>query len=132
MTNFSNPDGVAAPIGQYSHVARVDIGDVALLFISGQVAVDRQGNLVGAGDAEAQADQIHENLKAIMEAHGGSLSDIVKTTVFVTDLAYRPLAAASRKRYFGDAAPTSTLAVITSLATPDYLVEIEAVGVVRA
>jgi 2-iminobutanoate/2-iminopropanoate deaminase len=132
MTTFSNPAGVAAPIGQYSHVARIDLGDKALLFIAGQVALDPGGNLTGRGDAAAQADQIHQNLKVIMEANGGTLSDIVKTTVFVTDITSRASLAEVRKRYFGDAAPTSTLVEVSSLATDDYLVEIEAVAVVAS
>lgn len=131
MTTFSNPAGVAAPLGQYSHVARIDLGDKALLFIAGQVSMGPAGNIVGLGDAAAQGEQIHQNLRAIMEANGGSLSDIVKTTVFVTDIASRASLAEVRKRHFGEAAPTSTLVEVKGLATADYLVEIEAVAVVK-
>ena len=89
-TTFSNPEGVATPVGPYSHVARIDLGSVALLFISGQVGTDADGNLVGKGDAGAQAEQIHQNLRAILEANGGTLRDIVKLTAFVTDIATAP------------------------------------------
>ncbi|HUG16748.1 MAG TPA: RidA family protein [Thermomicrobiales bacterium] len=130
MTTFSNPEGVAAPIGQYSHVARIDLGDVALLFISGQVALGPDGMLVGTGDAATQAARIFENLKTIMEANGGALADIVKLTTFVTNMDDRASLSEVRRRYFGDAAPASTLVEITRLASDDMLVEIEAVGVV--
>ena len=131
MTTFSNPAGVAAPVGQYSHVARVDLGDKALLFIAGQVALDPDGNLVGKDDAGAQTEQILKNILTILAANGGTAQDIVKTTVFVTDIGFRAATAEARRRVLGDAAPPSTLVGVTALATPDFLVEIEAVAVVK-
>ena len=130
-TTFSNPEGVAAPVGLYSHVARTDLGNVALLFISGQVGIDPSGNLVGKGDAAAQAEQIYANLRAILEANGGTLRDIVKLTTFVTDIADRARMADLRKRTFPENPPASTLVEVSKLASDDWLVEVEAVAVVR-
>lgn len=130
-TVFSNPEGVATPAGPYSHVARIDLGSVALLFISGQVGIGPDGNLVGKGDALAQAEQIHENLRAILTANGGTLRDIVKLTAFVTDIADRAKLVDLRKRDFPDNPPASTLVEVSKLASDDWLVEIEAVAVVR-
>ncbi len=122
-----NPPGVHTPQANYSHVTRV--GNT--LYISGQLALDPDGNLVGAGDAAAQAEQCYRNVKAIVEHFGGTLDDIVKITQYITDLAYRPLVAGPRDRYLGTPGPASTLVVVKGLAAPDYLVEIEALAIVE-
>lgn len=102
------------------------------VFISGQVSLDASGAVVGKGDIEAQVDQVFNNLKAVVIAAGGSMDDIVKTTVFVTDLAFRPAVAAARKKHFRPGRyPASTFLVVSSLATPDFLVEIEAVAMIE-
>jgi enamine deaminase RidA (YjgF/YER057c/UK114 family) len=117
--------GVAPPAGHYSH------GIVASarrwLFVAGQVPVDADGNLVGEGDAEAQADQALANLALVIAAGGGDLSGVVKTTVYLTDLADRAAVARARNRFFPDPPPANTLLVVSSLAQPEFRVEIEAV-----
>jgi 2-iminobutanoate/2-iminopropanoate deaminase len=120
-----NPPGVHTPQANYSHATRV--GNT--LYISGQLALDPDGSLVGAGNAEAQAEQCYRNIKAIVEHFGGTMDDIVKITQYITDLAYRPLVARPRDRYLGAPGPSSTLVVIKGLAIPECLVEIEAVAV---
>ena len=122
-----NPPGVHTPQANYSHVTRV--GNT--LYISGQLALDPQGSLVGAGDAEAQAEQCYRNIKAIVEHFGGTMDDIVKITQYITDLTYRPLVARPRDQYLGAPGPSSTLVVIKGLAIPECLVEIEAVAVLE-
>ena len=123
----SNPPGVHTPQANYSHVTRV--GDT--LYISGQLGLDPDGKQVGPGDAEAQAEQCYRNIKTIVEHFGGSMDDVVKITQYITDLAYRPLVARPRDRYLGTPGPSSTLVVITGLAAPEYLVEIEAIVVLE-
>ena len=120
-----NPPGVHAPAANYSHVTRA--GNT--LYISGQVAADLEGNLVGRGDAEAQAAQCFKNLEAIVRHFGGALDNIVKTTTYITNWGFRPLVAAARDRIFSAPYPANTLVVISALASPDYLVEIEAIAV---
>ena len=120
-----NPPGVHAPQANYSHVTRVG----STLYISGQLGLDADGNLVGAGDAEAQAEQCYRNIKAIVEHFGGSMEDVVKITQYITDLDYRPLVARPRDRYLGTPGPASTLVVIKGLAMPECLVEIEAIAI---
>ena len=117
--------GVHEPAANYSHVARV--GNT--LYISGQVAADLEGNLVGRGDAEAQAAQCFRNLEAIVKHFGGTLDNIVKTTTYITNWGFRPLVAAARDHIFSAPYPSNTLVVISALASPDYLVEIEAIAV---
>ena len=122
-----NPASMAAPTG-YSYAVKKAGTPV---YISGQVAQDGAGNLVGKGDAGAQAEQVMQNLKTVCEAAGGTLDDIVRITVYVTDLAYRPAVGAARLKYFSEGNyPGSTFVVVSSLATPDFLVEIEAIAVV--
>jgi reactive intermediate/imine deaminase len=112
----------------YSHAVRA--GNT--LYIAGQVAVDPEGNLVGAGDIEAQVAQVWQNLKAIVGYAGGTVEDIVKITVFTTDIAHRPAIAAARDAVFPNGSyPASTFLVVQSLARPELLVEIEAIAVIE-
>ena len=123
--NAMNPPGVHPPAANYSHVARS--GNT--LYIAGQVAADVEGNLVGRGDAEAQAEQCFKNLEAIVSHFGGSLDNVVKTTTFITNWGHRAPVAAARDRILHSPYPANTLVVISALASPDYLVEIEAIAV---
>jgi enamine deaminase RidA (YjgF/YER057c/UK114 family) len=122
-----NPPGVHTPQANYSHVTRV--GNT--LYISGQLGLNPDGNLVGQGDAEAQADQCCRNLQAIVEHFGGSLDDIVKITTYITDITHRPPVGRARDTFFGTPGPSSTLVVITELAIPECVVEIEAIAVLE-
>ena len=112
----------------YSHAVRM--GD--LIFVAGEVPRDRNGDLVGKGDVRAQTEQVFENLKAVLESAGSGLDKVGKVTVLTTSLAYRPVIHEIRSRVFQEVGhlPASTLAVVTSLADPDWLVEIEAVAMV--
>jgi enamine deaminase RidA (YjgF/YER057c/UK114 family) len=110
----------------YSHAIRA--GNT--LYIAGQVALDAEGNIVGAGDIEAQVAQVWQNLKSVLGHAGGSVEDITKITVFTTDIAHRPAIAAARDRVFPNGRfPASTFLVVQSLARPELLVEIEAIAV---
>jgi enamine deaminase RidA (YjgF/YER057c/UK114 family) len=94
------------------------------------VAQDQDGNVVGRGDVEAQAVQIFDNLRAILASAGATLNDVVKLTTYTTNVAYRAKIAEVRGRYFTTYFPPNTFVVVASLATPDYLLEIEAVAAV--
>ena len=111
----------------YSHAAKAG----GLVFVAGQVAQDVDGNLVGKGDIEAQAVQIFENLTAVLASAGAALDDVVKLTTYTTSVAYRSKIAEVRARYFKSYFPPNTFIVVASLATPDYLLEIEAVAAAR-
>lgn len=112
----------------YSHAVRM--GD--LIFVAGEVARDVHGNLVGRGDVRAQTEQVFKNLKAVLEAAGSGLDKVGKVLVLTTKLEYRPIIHEVRSRVFKEAGhlPASTLAVVSSLADPEWLVEIEAVATV--
>lgn len=122
-----NPADVSMPTG-YSHAVKKSGTPV---FISGQVALDGEGHLVGENDIAAQAEQVYRNLRAVVQACGGSLDDVVKITVFTTDLSYRSAIGAARGRFFTEGAyPASTFLVISSLARPEFLLEIEAIAMI--
>ena len=102
------------------------------VFIAGQVSADADGNVVGAGDPKAQARQVIQNLKTVVEGCGGTLDDIVKITVFTTSLDYRAAISEVRGEFFtrGEM-PASTFVVVSSLADPQWVVEIEAVAMIE-
>src|SRR5262249_52023980 len=126
-----NPTNMMKPVG-YSHVAKVTGG--ALVYIAGQVPVDASGNMVGEGNLEAQADQVFKNLKTAVEAAGGTMEDIIKMNVYLVAEVGQdalPKFRAARDRYVNVSnPPASTLAVITRLARPGWLIEIEAVAAI--
>lgn len=120
------PEGVAPPGGQYSHGVVID-GSTRTLYVAGQVGFDETGELVGRGDPAAQATQALENMTRIVEAAGGRMADVAKTTVFLVDLEHRGPVGAVRRRFFPTDPPANTLLVVSSLAEADILVEIEAI-----
>src|SRR5262249_42120806 len=99
-----------------------------LVFVAGEIAREGGGNVVGRGGNGAQAGEVFGNLKTGLGSRGGTLDQIVKLTTFTTNVAYRQKIAEVRARYFGDYFPPNTFLVVSSLATPDYLLEIEAVA----
>lgn len=126
---FINPPDLPAPPG-YSQV--VDIRSGRIVYIAGQVALDRAGNLVGAGDLEAQADQVFRNLGAALAAAGLTARELVKLTVYLRDMRGLPAYRKARDRFFGTttppAAPAITLVEVSRLYRDDALIEIEAVA----
>ncbi len=112
----------------YSHAIKKSGTPV---FIAGQVAMDAAGTPIAEGDAGAQARAALSSLQRVVEACGGTLADIVKITVFTTDLAHRAAIGAARNEFFpAGEMPASTFLVVSSLADPRYLVEIEAVAMI--
>ena len=100
------------------------------IFLSGQLAWDRNGEAVGKRDMRAQYRQVCENLKEALTAAGAGLADIVKTNTYVTDMDEFFKCVDIRQEYFGPAWPTSTTVEVAGLAHPDMMVEIEAIAVV--
>lgn len=102
-----------------------------LLFISGQVAFDDRGLVVGCGDVVAQATKIFENLQAVLRAAGADFGSVIKTNYYITDVSLFPQVAALRPHYFSTPFPASTMVEVKGLVHPDLLLEIEAVAVVQ-
>src|ERR1700744_3328702 len=114
----------------YSHVV-VASGE-KMVFVSGQLARDNQGNIVAPRDMRAQTRQVSENLKNALEAAGASLNDLVKTTAFVTYIDEFFKHVGVRHDYLGVSLPASTTVEVRRLSHPDLLVEIEAMAVLKA
>lgn len=119
--------GQPEPISHYTDAVRAG----GLLFVSGCVPVDSDGRLVGEGDVVAQARQTFTNVGAVLAAGGSSFQDVVKVTVFLTDIDDRPKINPIRQELFGDARPASTLVEVSRLAIPGAKIEVEAVAVTR-
>jgi reactive intermediate/imine deaminase len=119
---FSVP-GLSPPISHYCDAVRFG----ALLFISGLVGVDQQGQVVGEGDAARQTRQILDNMRKVLDAAGATFADVLKVTVFMVNIDDRPAINPVRQEFFGDARPASTLVEVRRLVRPDLLLEIEAV-----
>jgi reactive intermediate/imine deaminase len=100
-----------------------------LLLVSGQAAIDGNGQIVGAGDFDAQAEQTFRNLQRVLEAGGSSLDRVVKVTIFLTDMGNFPKIVELRGKWFTQPWPADTIVEVTSLALPELEIEIEAIAV---
>jgi reactive intermediate/imine deaminase len=126
---FINPEGVSKPVG-YTHV--VDTRGSRTVYISGQVPQDSQGNIVGIGDMKAQAEQVFLNLQAALNSVGASFNDLVKFTIFVTDISQLPAVREVRNRYINVEQPPASSAVeVSKLFRPEIMIEIEAIVVLE-
>jgi len=127
VRRFLSPETLPAPFG-YSHVVEVRPGRV--IYVSGQVPLDRDGRLVGDDDFEAQARQVFENLQAALEAAGASWADVVKLNYFLVDVTKVAAVRSVRDEYVDTAhPPASTLVEVSRLFRDDVLIEIDAVAV---
>jgi enamine deaminase RidA (YjgF/YER057c/UK114 family) len=127
LTRIAAPDGVF-PAAQYSHVV---MGTGRFVAIAGQLALDEDGRPVGAGDPEAQARQVFENLRRCLAAAGATFPDVVKLTFFVTDMAHMPAIRAARSAHIpDDRLPAASAVQVAALVRPEFLMEIEAFAVV--
>ena len=126
---FFSPATLPPPVG-YSHIAKVNKG--TMIYLAGQVSSDASGKLVGEGDFEAQAEQVFRNVKIAVEAAGGTMADIVKMNIYLVAEVGQdevPKMRAIRDRYVNkEKPPASTLVVVSRLARPGWLIEIEAVA----
>jgi 2-iminobutanoate/2-iminopropanoate deaminase len=124
-----NPEGLPAPVGPYSNVVTSAPG--RLVFCAGQVALDANGDIVGAGDIAAQTRQVMENLRLGLEAADATFADVVRVVNYITDVDLFAQMAAVRKEYLVEPYPASTLVEVSALMYPELLIEIEAIAVVE-
>jgi enamine deaminase RidA (YjgF/YER057c/UK114 family) len=124
-----NPPELGTPPG-YSQI--VDVSAGRIIFIAGQTALDRDGNVVGKSDFAAQAAQVFRNLAIALEASGCTAANLVKLTVFLTDMNNLGLYREARNRFFASvtlpAAPAVTLVEVSKLYGADFMIEIEAIA----
>ncbi|HXH08607.1 MAG TPA: RidA family protein [Alphaproteobacteria bacterium] len=126
FTTITTPE--AKPVANYKLATRQEGGQ--LLYISGQVAWDTNGNVVGKGDVRAQARQVFQNLRQVLQAAGGDLNNLMKITTYITKIEDFPAVAEVRSEVFQGELPASTLIVVKGLFNPDFLIEIEGVAAV--
>ena len=126
-----NPPGVSAPIGRYSHLARVQAGE--LLFLAGQVAIDPAGAVVGRGDVAVQVHQVYENIGAVLKSAGAAFGNVVRFTTYLAGRELvEPFLEARTKivdgLFPGGDYPPSTLLIVSGLASEELLVEVTTVA----
>jgi enamine deaminase RidA (YjgF/YER057c/UK114 family) len=126
-----NPDGLAKPAGTYTHIAHAKTQDV--IFIAGQVPMNAAGATVGKGDFEAQCAQVYANIHTALRAVGADWKNVVQFTSYLTRAEDAAAFRAYRGREFpkmfpGNAYPPNTLLIISRLADPDYLLEVQTVA----
>lgn len=123
----TNPPELTKPTG-YTHIVEVS-GAARTIYISGQIAYDKDGKVVGAGDMNAQAEQVFKNLQTALTAAGAKFSDVVKMNSYITDMSKAQAVRDVRARYFGDATPASTFVEVKGLVRPELMLEIEVIAV---
>lgn len=126
-----NPTSIAAPISNYSHAVRIEVADTAFIYVAGQVALDPTGKVVGANDIGAQTEFVFHLLETILHEAGGSLRDVFKANIFVTDMSQFDKVAAVRNRYFAVDPPISTFVEVSKLVREGLMIEIEVQAAVQ-
>jgi enamine deaminase RidA (YjgF/YER057c/UK114 family) len=128
---IQNPEGLPKPLGQYSHLARVKASE--FLFIAGQLAVDKDGNMVGADDFDAQCRQVFANIEAALKSQGAGFANVVEFTTYLVHSQDIPKFMTFRLREFprmfpSGVYPPNTLVMIDRLVGEPYLVEVQTVA----
>jgi len=130
IVRFNNPNSVNAASG-YSHVAIVDLGNCEMLVLSGQVALDHQGQLVGKNDLSKQTEQVFLNIRNILFEHGGSMDDVIKIGIYMKDVSQIQSFREARDKFINlENPPASTLVGVQSLFRDDILLEVEATAII--
>ena len=124
-----NSSEFAQRMGAYSHGYKVEIGDTFIVFTTGQIAIDKDGNVLFPDDPAKQTEFIYEAPEKILNQAGASLDDVVKTTVFVTDMNDFPKISSVRNKYLKNSEPVSTLVEVKKLVKEGCRIEIEVIAV---
>jgi 2-iminobutanoate/2-iminopropanoate deaminase len=128
-SQISNPS-LPAPMRRGAYSSGVEAPSGRTIYVSGQVSLDAEGNVVGEGDVRLQTETILEHVKTVVEEASGGMEDIVKVTVFITDMGLYDEIHEVRRRYFEEPFPASSMVEVSALIDPRLLIEIEAVAVV--
>lgn len=126
MVDSFNPPGVWAPFGAFAMAALQGAGQI--VHLKGQVALDRNGQVVGPGDMRVQTRKVLENIKAVLVSAGGGMGDIISLTHYVTDIKRFMETGDIRREFFSEPYPVTTTVQVAALYNPDLLVEITAIA----
>ena len=129
MKQHLNPKDSAEIMGAYSHGLKVDIGDSEMIFITGQIAMDKNGKAVAPDDIVKQTEFVFKNIQAILEEGDATIDDVVKAVIYVTDIAKFKDISTVRNKYFTNAKPVSTLVEINKTVKDGCDIEIEVIAV---
>jgi 2-iminobutanoate/2-iminopropanoate deaminase len=130
-TEITSPK-LPAPMRRGAFSSGVEAPAGRTIYVSGQVSMDAAGNVVGEGDIGLQTETVLEHVKTVVEEAGGGMEDVVKVTVFITDMGLYDEIHEVRRRYFEEPYPASSMVEVSALIDPRLLIEIEAVAVVIA
>jgi 2-iminobutanoate/2-iminopropanoate deaminase len=122
-------DRIGKPSGHFSQGMVIEARG-RIIFISGMTSKRADGSITGVGDLEAQTRQVCENVKAAIEAAGGTMADICRVDVYVKDMVGFDVIHRVRREYFPDPPPASTMVGVTAFTHPDYLIEMSAIAMV--
>jgi 2-iminobutanoate/2-iminopropanoate deaminase len=123
------PKDFTPTMGAYSHGLKVDMGNAEMIFVTGQIAMDKNGNEVALGNITKQTEFIFENIKKILEEAKSSIDDVVKAVIYVKKISDFKEISAVRNKYFKDAKPVSTLVEISNTVKPNCDIEIEVIAI---
>ena len=129
-SQISHPS-LPAPMRGGAYSSGIEAPSGRTIYVSGQVALDAEQNVVGEGDVKLQTEAVLEHVKTVVEKAGGGMEDIVKVTVFITDMGLYDEIHEVRRLYFEEPFPASSMVEVSALIDPRLLIEIEAVAVVR-
>ena len=124
-----NPQNFTPTMGSYSHGIAVDVGDSVMFFVTGQIAIDKDGNAVAPGDIARQSEFVFENIQKILAEGGASLDDVVKAVIYVKDIKKFKEISQVRNRYFARSKPVSTLIEIGNTVREGCEIEIDVIAV---
>ncbi|MBP9758699.1 RidA family protein [Candidatus Dojkabacteria bacterium] len=124
-----NPKSFTEIMGAYSHGVSVDIGNSIMIFVTGQIAMDKDGNAVAPDDIKVQTEFIFQNIQTILNEANASIDDVVKAVIYVKDITKFKEISAIRNKYFEKAKPVSTLVEISNTVKPGCDIEIEVIAI---
>lgn len=124
-----NPENFTNIMGAYSHGLKVDIGDSEMIFVTGQIAMNKDGDAVAPNDIVKQTEFVFNNIQAILKEGGSSLDDVVKAVIYVTDISKFKDISAVRNKYFEKSKPVSTLVEINKTVKEGCDIEIEVIAI---
>ncbi len=130
LMKFNNPTSVSKSKG-YSHSAEIDLGNCKMVIISGQIALDNNGNLIGKDNLAEQTNQVFTNIKNIIAESGGTMDDLIKIGIYMTDISQVQTIRDVRDKFINQQKPpTSTLVEVSKLVRDELLIEIEATAII--